>query len=151
MNRAMYKLTGWGDSSVVWHMAGVVGALRRHDDLEYAVRMSSVQGMEAAIVNGPVKWMFRRDRPLVVTEHAHYLRLPRTSSFPSGHASAAACAVVMLWEGAGPLERLGWTALGGAVAWSRVHVGVHHASDVLAGASIGVGLGLLARRFWPLR
>ena len=26
---------------------------------------------------------------------------------------------------------------------------VHHASDVVAGAALGVGLGLIARRLWP--
>jgi undecaprenyl-diphosphatase len=37
------------------------------------------------------------------------------------------------------------------VASSRVYVKMHHASDVIAGAALGVGLGLLARRIWPKR
>jgi undecaprenyl-diphosphatase len=35
------------------------------------------------------------------------------------------------------------------VASSRVYVKMHHASDVLAGAALGAGLGALARRMWP--
>ncbi len=148
----MYTLSAWGDMSLIWHVAGVVGGLRRGGDVAYAARLSSVQGIEAALVNGPVKAIFRRKRPLEPTEaRPHALRVPRTSSFPSGHASAAACAVVMLSEGAGPIERAGWVALGSAVALSRVHVGVHHTSDVVAGAVIGGALGALARRWWPLR
>jgi undecaprenyl-diphosphatase len=147
----MYTLSALGDMSLLWHIAGVVGGLRRGGDLAYAVRLSSVQGVESALVNGPVKQLFRRQRPLELVGAARQVRRPVTSSFPSGHASAAACAVVMLSEGAGPLERTVWALLGSAVAISRVHVGVHHTSDVVAGAAIGGALGLLARRWWPLR
>jgi len=36
------------------------------------------------------------------------------------------------------------------VAWSRVHVRVHHASDVVGGMVIGVALGEVAKRLAPL-
>ena len=36
------------------------------------------------------------------------------------------------------------------VASSRVYVKIHHASDVVAGAALGVGLGLVGRRLAPL-
>jgi undecaprenyl-diphosphatase len=35
------------------------------------------------------------------------------------------------------------------VSSSRVYVKMHHASDVVAGAAIGVGVAALARRLWP--
>jgi len=35
------------------------------------------------------------------------------------------------------------------VSTSRAYVKIHHASDVVAGAAIGIGLGVLARRLWP--
>ena len=54
-----------------------------------------------------------------------------TSSFPSGHATAAFCAATLLGGGAG------WYALAAAVAATRVYVRLHHASDVLAGAAFG--------------
>ena len=37
------------------------------------------------------------------------------------------------------------------MAYSRVHVGVHWASDVLAGAAVGSGIALATRRWWPVR
>jgi undecaprenyl-diphosphatase len=63
--------------------------------------------------------------------------LPDPFSFPSGHAAAAfavALPIALAWVWAAPL------ALGAAsvVAWSRVALRVHYASDVIA----GVGLGL---------
>jgi undecaprenyl-diphosphatase len=65
---------------------------------------------------------------------------PITSSFPSGHATAAFCAATLL--GGGP----GWYALASAVSASRVYVRLHHASDVAAGAAFGLALGLAFRR-----
>jgi undecaprenyl-diphosphatase len=150
-DRVMYTFSHLGDHSLIWHTAGVIGGLRRGDDLQYAVRISAVQGIEAALVNGPVKMIFDRVRPLEPESRPLHLRRPRTSSFPSGHSSAAACAVVMLSEGAGPLEIALWTCLAVGVATSRVYVGVHHSSDVVAGAAIGVAIGAAARRWWPLR
>ncbi|MBO0873641.1 MAG: NAD(+)/NADH kinase, partial [Pseudonocardia sp.] len=41
--------------------------------------------------------------------------------------------------------------LAAAVAYSRAHTGVHWASDVLAGATVGAGSALLTRRWWPVR
>jgi undecaprenyl-diphosphatase len=43
-----------------------------------------------------------------------------------------------------------WYGIAAAVAASRVHVRIHHGSDVVAGAAIGLGLGAVARRVWPL-
>jgi undecaprenyl-diphosphatase len=41
--------------------------------------------------------------------------------------------------------------LAAAVAWSRVHVGVHFPLDVLGGAVLGSGIGLLVARALPRR
>ena len=42
-------------------------------------------------------------------------------------------------------------AAAAVVASSRVYVKIHHPSDVMAGAALGLGLGRVARRAWPLR
>ena len=43
-----------------------------------------------------------------------------------------------------------WAALAAVVAVSRIHVRIHHASDVIGGVAVGLALGLAARRIWPL-
>jgi len=148
VDRAMYGLSQAGNHSLIWHSINlteaVVGGQRGR---RRALRRSMILGFEQATVNGPVKSLFRRNRPGHISDHPHDLRTPRTSSFPSGHASAGACAATLLSAdfGCAPL----WFGLAATVAWSRVHVGAHHPSDVIGGFVAGRSLAKLAARFWP--
>jgi len=40
--------------------------------------------------------------------------------------------------------------LAAVVATSRVHLKVHHVSDVIAGAAIGIVFAKVAERVWPM-
>ena len=99
---------------------------------------------EAVLVNGVVKTAFGRRRPPFKGDRPHNLRQPLTSSFPSGHASAAMVAAALL------SRRSRWApayyGLGLVVALSRIHVRIHHASDVAAGIGVGAVFGAIARR-----
>ena len=73
---------------------------------------------------------------------------PISSSFPSGHGASAFTAAMLLADTpAAPL----WFALATTIAASRVYTRMHHASDVIAGAALGLALGTIARRVLPLR
>jgi undecaprenyl-diphosphatase len=148
LDRVMYKASDLGDFSLVWHLLNAGRALAPDRRLVHAVRVAAVLGAESALVNGPIKNLFRRHRPVWEHERPYRLRVPRTSSFPSGHASAAATAAGVLAE----RDRLAplYYGLGAVVAVSRVYVRHHHASDVVAGALVGAVLARLARRAWPL-
>lgn len=69
------------------------------------------------------------------------MELPDPFSFPSGHATAA-LAVAAALSLAYPVLTPGLALLAAAVAASRVVLGVHHVSDVLAGASLGLAAAL---------
>jgi undecaprenyl-diphosphatase len=73
------------------------------------------------------------------------MRRPITSSFPSGHAATAFMAAGLLSKG----TRLApaYYTLAALVAYSRVHVRMHHPADVAGGAALGIALGAIARRF----
>jgi undecaprenyl-diphosphatase len=74
--------------------------------------------------------------------------MPWTSSFPSGHsASAAAFAIGAALER--PRTAAVLVPLAAAVGYSRVRVGVHYPSDVVAGAAIGAGVALAGQHLWP--
>ncbi len=96
----------------------------------------------AAVANGPAKLLVRRRRPFSRSRPT-LIRTPRSTSFPSGH-SAAAFAFATGASAELPVLRPVLVPLAGAVAYSRVHTGVHYPSDVAAGIGIGIGSGLLA-------
>lgn len=80
--------------------------------------------------------------PAVVTSSALPPRSREGRSFPSGHTTNNfALAFVFAWF----FRRLGWLyfIVAALVAWSRVYVGDHYPSDVLAAAAIGTIVGLL--------
>lgn len=107
-----------------------------------AARGLAAVGVTALVVNVAIKPLLRRARPdragAAVPEHRQ-VAMPRSASFPSGHAAAAfafaAGASRVLPAAAGPLS-----ALAALVSYSRVHTGVHYPGDVVAGALCGLTL-----------
>ena len=146
MDRVMYGASDVGEFSQIWHVLGAIRALGPRREASDALRFSALMALESLIVNQGVKRLFARRRPGTAAENPtrHRLRQPITSSFPSGHASAAFCAAVVLSRGSrlGPIYRL----VAAIVAVSRIHVRLHHASDVIAGAAVGEAIGRLASR-----
>jgi membrane-associated phospholipid phosphatase len=147
VDRVFYTASELGNHSLIWHLLATAQGLRRGDDLAGTVRLVTIMGIESVIVNGPVKALFRRQRPVHDGPRPFRLRQPRTSSFPSGHASAAAVFAVVASEddALAPL----YVALATLVGTSRVHVRIHHPSDVAGGAVVGTALGLALRAWWP--
>lgn len=136
-----YRLSSSADHSLLWHLCGALTAVAR-DDVGFAARFTGAMGFESLLTNGVIKSAFRRVRPAAYEDlvFSHGLHQPITSSFPSGHATAAFCAARLLGGGAG------WYTLAAAVASTRVYVRLHHASDVVAGAAFGFALGSALRR-----
>jgi membrane-associated phospholipid phosphatase len=118
-----------------------------------AGRRAAVAGLTSiavtsAVVNVAVKPIARRRRPDRIAHEvpiARHVPMPTSQSFPSGH-SASAFAFA---GGAGnvlPAVSLPLHALAGAVAYSRVHTGVHYPLDAIAGSVLGAALSDLTRR-----
>jgi membrane-associated phospholipid phosphatase len=101
-------------------------------------------GIAAVVVNGPAKWLVHRRRPSPRFPPP-LIKMPRSTSFPSGH-SASAFAFATGASGELPILAVGLVPLATTVAYSRVHAGVHYPSDVAAGAAIGIGAGVLTTR-----
>lgn len=147
-DRVFYGASSLGDHGLIWLVLGTVRGLRSDRHWNAAVRLGAGVAAESAIVNLGIKSLFRRDRPAWEAVRPLYLRRPRTSSFPSGHATSAFTAAVLLSDN----DRL-WPlyyAVAVVVASSRVYVKIHHASDVVAGVAVGIALGHLGRRLYPL-
>ena len=133
-----------GDFSIVWHLCGVLYAIGSVERAKQALTLSIALGVESVIVNQGIKRLFRRERPTTSGDHRFDVRTPSTSSFPSGHASSATFAAVILTSYSGfPLAAL-WIIIAGIVALSRVVVRIHHLSDILGGIVTGALLSIPA-------
>jgi membrane-associated phospholipid phosphatase len=134
-----------GDFSLLWHAIALVRLVGRRDRLASSVGLSLALGAESLIVNQGIKRLFERTRPTVAGDDRYPVRRPSTSAFPSGHASSAFFAATIL-TAAGP-RRLAplWLFLATIVATSRAYVRIHHPSDVVGGAFVGLALGVLGR------
>jgi len=147
-DRLFYLLSSFGDHSFLWLLIASFEALSPRTRSR-ALRAAVALGCESALVNGLVKSLFERERPTGRTHpHPYHLRYPRTSSFPSGHATSGfAAARLLAPKGPG---RAALLVLAGLVAYSRIHTRVHHATDVIGGACIGIGFAALVERIAPL-
>jgi undecaprenyl-diphosphatase len=151
LDGVFYPLSSAADHSLLWLAAGGVREALGEARPGTAVRLATVLGVESALTNVVLKSAFGRIRPLL-DEPARAgplpfgLRRPVTSAFPSGHATAGFTAAVFLSRtDPGPP----WYLFAGLVAFSRVYVRLHHTSDVVAGAALGLAFGLVARKFAP--
>ena len=149
VDRVFYGASAVGDHGVVWVMLGALRGLRGDHHWRAAVRVGLGVGIESIVVNAGVKSLFRRTRPVVDTPRPYPLRIPLTSSFPSGHATSAFCAATLLSDGDPHLAPLYFGAAT-VVALSRIHVKIHHASDVAGGILIGLILGQIGKHIAPL-
>jgi undecaprenyl-diphosphatase len=100
-------------------------------------------GVTSAVVNLGVKSVSARQRPDragVGVPSERHVKMPSSTSFPSGH-SACAFAFATAISRDTPWLAVAIQFVAGAVAYSRVHTGVHYPGDTVAGALIGAGTG----------
>jgi len=109
-----------------------------------AIASAAAMMVAIVLVQGPIKRTVRRRRPFFDGVGRVVGTRPTDASFPSGHTAgsfAAAVALTTFYPRDAPLL----LGVASAVGASRVYLGHHFPSDVLVGAGIGAGLGLLAR------
>ena len=96
--------------------------------------------LSSAIISNILKYSIDRPRPFVTYWFIEKVTGGASPSFPSGHSSdafALATAVSLTWsKWYIIIPSYAWA---GAVAYSRMDLGVHYPSDVLVGAVIGAG------------
>jgi undecaprenyl-diphosphatase len=143
MDDLMVLASAVGRASFVWIVVALIAAVfPRHRMAAWRVLLSV--GLAQLLVNGVIKPVVDRDRPFEVVADVRLIdQRPRTASFPSGHAASAfagALAAGRLF----PAAAVVWWPLAAAIALSRIYVGVHWPSDVIAGALIGWAIAWFA-------
>lgn len=135
-----------GEFSGIWHLIGIGRAILDPSVVRQSVTMSALLGAESLIVNQGLKRLFRRTRPTESGDPRFHVRRPLTSSFPSGHASAAFFSAAILTTATGRSLAPVWYSTAATVAVSRAYVRIHHPSDVVGGAAVGALLGIVGSR-----
>lgn len=128
-----------GNNAGIWMVIGVALALVDSSNREAWLICAAI-GPLAIGLNYVLKLVVKRPRP--VLEGLPPLGgAPSSLSFPSAHATSA-FAVATAMARVEPLGALAF-ALAIALSLGRPYLGMHYPSDVLAGALLGVGLGLI--------
>jgi membrane-associated phospholipid phosphatase len=144
LDEPLRRLSNAANHSVLWlAVAGGLSLAGGAAGRRAAVQGTVAIGVTSALVNLAVKSAWSRQRPdragagVPVRRN---VRMPTSTSFPSGHAAsgfafAAAIGRDQPWLG------LALRFLAASVAYSRVHTGVHYPGDAVVGSLIGEGTG----------
>jgi len=145
--RRIFQIASRLGDGIVWY--GLILAL----PLLYgvpAVKPAMVMALTGALgvaVYTLLKRVFVRERPFITHEAISLAAAPLDRySFPSGHTLHA---VSFTWQACAHFPELAWVLvpLAALIAGSRMVLGLHYPSDVLAGAAIGATLAVLGLAF----
>lgn len=136
-DRADVVLGAVTDLGSVYGLGGLSVTLAATGRRRAAVDVAA-SGLVAWVAAQAAKPALDRPRPYQLATAPRLVAVPAGSSWPSGHAAVAAAAAAALHPHLnGPARAGAWSAVG-AVAASRLYVGVHHLTDVVAGVGVGV-------------
>ncbi len=121
-----------------------VGFLKKDSLLKLNGLYIGVTAITSAVISSILKYSIKRPRPFETYSFIHNAGEGGSPSFPSGH-TADAFALATSVSLAYPkwyviIPTYTWAC---AVGYSRMDLGVHYPSDVLAGAIIGAGSAIL--------
>jgi undecaprenyl-diphosphatase len=128
-----------GAAGFIWWVTALISNVFP-DKRAAAWRMLLAVGLTYALNDFVLKPAFDRPRPYQVYSSISLIAAkPTTSAFPSGHAAMAAAGAI---TGARliPYSAWFWWPLAAIVAVSRIYLGMHWPTDVIAGAIVGAGI-----------
>lgn len=148
VDEAMLEVTFLGTGLVVLVIVGVAAMFLWLTQHRYSATLLIAATAGGIILNNVLKLGFSRPRPTVLEWQAHVI----SSSFPSGHAMSAAVVYGTVAYLAARLQKhrlsrvatmLVATVLIVLICASRLYLGVHYPSDVVAGAALGLAVAEL--------
>jgi undecaprenyl-diphosphatase len=139
--RAVAAFSALGQHAAIWLAFGIGAATFAAPEERRTWRLATATVAGAYVFNTALKFAVRRPRPQLADLPA-LTSTPTQLSFPSAHATTSFAAARVYSAAGAPAAPL--YLLAAALAASRVYLGVHYPSDVLAGAALGTAIGALA-------
>lgn len=143
LDASMVEVTALGTWPVVLMIVIVAGLFLTLSDRKYSAILLLVSAGGGLLLNGVLKLGFNRPRPSIFLPVVQAV----SSSFPSGHAMSSAIVYGTVAYLAARLHRRRWTrwlvmafafVVIVLISFSRMYLGVHYPSDVVAGVMIGL-------------
>ena len=147
LDRALAAISRAADHSKLWSATAAVLALTGGSRGRRAAAdgLASI-ALTSTVVNAGLKPLQRRRRPDRIgydVPIARHVAMPRSTSFPSGHAASAFAFATGVAQEL-PTVGIPLHAAAAIVAYSRVHTGVHYPLDVIVGSVTGSALAPVA-------
>jgi membrane-associated phospholipid phosphatase len=140
---AMKFITTLGNHGLIWIVLSVLLLIPRRTRRIGLLSLIAL-AVTFCIANLGLKNYVARVRPYEAVAGLHRLIEKQPDwSFPSGHAAASFAAGVMIFKGTRRWFGVPCLALAFLIAFSRLYVGVHYPSDVIAGALIGTVVSVI--------
>ena len=140
---AMLEITALGTGIVVMMVVAVAALFLVLTEHKYSAILLLASTFGGLVLNAVLKLGFNRPRPSIVVPVVHAV----SSSFPSGHAMSAAIVYTTVAYLAARLHKRRWARwlvmtaafiVIALISLSRMYLGVHYPSDVLAGIVVGL-------------
>jgi undecaprenyl-diphosphatase len=145
--RRIFQIASRLGNGVVWYvLILLLPVLYGAAAVKPAIAMALTGALGVAIYT-LLKRLFVRERPFITHQTIDLAAAPLDRySFPSGHTLHA---VSFTWQACAHFPELAWVLLplAALIAGSRVVLGLHYPSDVLAGAAVGAALAELGLAF----
>lgn len=140
------RLSNSANHSLIWVVVagGLAGVGGRRGKRAALAGLTSV-ALSSVVVNVALKNLYPRERPdrtgagVIDSRHT---RMPESTSFPSGHSTSGFAFATAVGRQI-PSLSFPLRLLAAAVAYSRVHSGVHYPGDVIVGSLTGGAVGLM--------
>jgi len=146
LDAVMKFITSLGDAGLISIVTCIVLlCVKRYRKVGKTAALSLI--LDFAVVNLLLKNLFARTRPYVLLEGLLLItREPSDYSFPSGHTGACFAVASVLFLCCPKKIGIPAIIVAALIAFSRLYVGVHFPTDVLAGMVIGILTGLAAKK-----
>jgi undecaprenyl-diphosphatase len=141
--RHVFRIASRLGDGIVWYLLIVLLPILYGPAALRPAIVMALTGLLGLMLYMLLKRVFVRERPFITHAAIDLKAAPLDRySFPSGHTLHA---VSFAWQATAHFPELGWVLLplAALIAGSRVVLGLHYPSDVLAGAAVGAALAEL--------